>query len=64
SLASDLRAEHVETRAGDVRVSEASIERARTVLGYEPVVGFEEGLDRTCRWFREHPDRAKRSASA
>ena len=34
-------------RAGDVRDSQASMERARSVLGYEPVVGFEEGLRRT-----------------
>ncbi len=34
-------------RAGDVRDSQASLERARAVLGYEPAVGFEEGLRRT-----------------
>jgi UDP-glucose 4-epimerase len=34
-------------RAGDVHDSQASIEKARAVLGYEPAVGFEEGLRRT-----------------
>jgi UDP-glucose 4-epimerase len=34
-------------RAGDVRDSQAALERIRAVLGYEPVVGFEEGLRRT-----------------
>ena len=29
-----------------------SIEKARTVLGYEPAVGFEEGMRRTVDWLR------------
>lgn len=43
---------HEPQRAGDVRTSAASLERARARLGFEPVVGFEEGLSRTCRWYR------------
>jgi UDP-glucose 4-epimerase len=31
-------------RAGDVRDSCANIRRAKAMLGYEPVVGFEEGI--------------------
>jgi len=27
-----------------------------TALGWEPQVGFAEGLERTVRWYREHPD--------
>jgi UDP-glucose 4-epimerase len=34
-------------RPGDVRDSQASLERSRAVLGYEPLVTFEEGLRRT-----------------
>jgi UDP-glucose 4-epimerase len=34
-------------RAGDVRDSQASLDRVRAALGYEPAVGFEEGLRRT-----------------
>ena len=34
-------------RAGDVRDSLASLERIEKVLGYKPVVPFEEGLRRT-----------------
>ena len=34
-------------RAGDVRESWADIAAARDAIGYEPVVGFEEGLQRT-----------------
>jgi len=39
-------------RAGDVRHSEASIDRAREVLGYEPVVSFEDGLDEAVSFYR------------
>jgi nucleoside-diphosphate-sugar epimerase len=44
--------EHVPPRAGDVRDSQADVTRAREVLGYEPVVSFEEGLRRTLDWYR------------
>ena len=30
-----------------------SIERARTVLGYEPAVGLDDGMERTERWLRD-----------
>ena len=43
--------EHVPPRAGDVRDSQASLERAGRVLGYVPEVGLEEGLRRTWTWF-------------
>ena len=43
--------EHVAPRAGDVRDSQASLERAGRVLGYQPEVGLEEGLRRTWNWF-------------
>jgi UDP-glucose 4-epimerase len=35
------------SRAGDVRDSQASLDRIHAALAYEPVVGFEEGLRRT-----------------
>jgi UDP-glucose 4-epimerase len=46
-LGTDLTPEFRPTRAGDVRDSQASLDRARAVLGYEPSVDFEEGLRRT-----------------
>ncbi len=39
-------------RAGDVRESLADISAARRVLGYEPVVDFEEGLRRSIEDYR------------
>lgn len=40
-------------RTGDVRDSLADIAAAREAFGYEPLVGFEEGLRRTAEWYRE-----------
>ncbi|MEX2273441.1 MAG: SDR family oxidoreductase [Vicinamibacterales bacterium] len=41
-----------EARSGDVRDSQADITKAKTLLGYEPLVGLEEGLARTLAWHR------------
>jgi nucleoside-diphosphate-sugar epimerase len=38
-------------RPGDIRDSRADVSRARTALGFEPVVGFEDGLRRAVDWF-------------
>ena len=38
---------HAAARPGDVRDSQASIEKAKRLLGYEPQVGVEEGVART-----------------
>ena len=43
---------YAETRAGDVRDSQADITKARRLLGYEPIVRFEQGLENTVEWFR------------
>jgi len=40
-------------RAGDVRDSLADISAAHEAFGYEPTVGFEEGLRRTVAWYRD-----------
>ncbi|HEX5546344.1 MAG TPA: SDR family oxidoreductase [Ktedonobacterales bacterium] len=42
-----LHPEYREARAGDVRHSRADIARAKALLGYEPTVGFRDGLART-----------------
>ncbi|HEY7118823.1 MAG TPA: NAD-dependent epimerase/dehydratase family protein [Tepidisphaeraceae bacterium] len=39
-------------RAGDIQHSYADLTRARAILNYEPVVGFEEGLGQTLAWYR------------
>jgi nucleoside-diphosphate-sugar epimerase len=47
-----LEPEFRESRAGDVRDSQADITKARQLLSYEPIVSFEEGLARTIAWYR------------
>ena len=44
---------HVEGRSGEVRNSLASIDKARELVGYEPVVDFDEGLRQTVAYYRE-----------
>ena len=44
---------HEPPRAGDVRESLADISQARECLGYEPQVGFEEGLRRSIDYYRQ-----------
>jgi nucleoside-diphosphate-sugar epimerase len=40
-------------RSGDTLHSQADIRMAQEILGYEPKVGFEEGLRRTVEWYRQ-----------
>ncbi len=41
------------SRLGDIRHSEADIEAAQTLLGYEPEIDFREGLEHTVGWYLE-----------
>jgi nucleoside-diphosphate-sugar epimerase len=47
-----LKARHDPPRDGDIRDSQADIDQARALLGYEPTVRLEEGLQRTFEWYR------------
>lgn len=40
----------------------ASIDRARTILGYEPKTSFEEGLKQTLKWFQDNWEEIQRDA--
>jgi UDP-glucose 4-epimerase len=53
-LGKNLVARHAPPRAGDVRYSRANIDHARRALGYEPAVSFEDGLERTLRWYHQN----------
>jgi UDP-glucose 4-epimerase len=46
-LGTDLEPIFQDPRAGDVHDSLASLDRIQSVLGYQPIVSFEEGLRRT-----------------
>jgi UDP-glucose 4-epimerase len=47
-----LTRQHVAPRRGDVRHTQASIERIQRQLHFHPSVGFEEGMRRTWDWFK------------
>jgi len=47
------KAKYAPPREGDIRDSQADITLAKNVLGYNPRVGFEEGLKHTWEWFRK-----------
>jgi nucleoside-diphosphate-sugar epimerase len=51
-IGSDVKPIYAEFRAGDVRDSQADISKAARLLGYTPVISFEEGLRRTVEWYR------------
>jgi nucleoside-diphosphate-sugar epimerase len=50
---SDSAIEHVPTTEVDVELRVPNIERARTLLDFEPKVDLDEGLLLTLEWFRE-----------
>ena len=52
TLGTDLDPIHDDPRPGDVRHSHADVSKAAELLGYEPEVGFEEGLERTVEYYR------------
>jgi len=50
-----IKVRHLPERAGDVRDSQASLDRARSVLGYEPRVSLREGMERLWLWCSANP---------
>jgi nucleoside-diphosphate-sugar epimerase len=48
---------HVAPRPGDIRHSFAAIGKAKSVLGYAPLVSFDEGLKITVQWYKERTAR-------
>ena len=49
----ELTPVHQDERAGDVKHSLAELTKIRETIGYEPLVGFEKGLEPTCRWYAQ-----------
>lgn len=45
---------HGPNRAGDIPHSLASIDKARTLLGYDPQFSMREGLKEAVKWYREN----------
>ncbi len=53
-LGVDIQPEHGPSRPGDVKHSLADISLAKEKIGYEPLVYFDEGLERAIDWYREN----------
>ena len=47
-----IQARYEPPRTGDIRDSQADISLAGKILGYKPLVNFEDGLKRTWDWYR------------
>jgi len=45
--------EELPEQPGDVPITYADIDKARRLLGYDPQVGIEKGVERFVRWFRD-----------
>jgi len=58
----NLEVKYDSPRDGDIRDSQADISQAREFLGYDPQVGFEEGLRRTFEWYRAMQEKASAPA--
>ncbi len=50
-LGQSVQAEYLAPRPGDVRDSLADITLAQKIIGYEPVLYFDEGLAQTVQWY-------------
>jgi nucleoside-diphosphate-sugar epimerase len=48
-----VQVQFLDARPGDVRHSQADISRAKTLLGFKPLVSVEQGLQRTLAYYRQ-----------
>ncbi len=53
-LGKSIKSNHVAERAGDVKHSLADVSKAKELIGYEPIVKFDEGLRRAITWYSEN----------
>lgn len=51
-LSKDMKPKYGSPRKGDIRRSFAKIDKAKSLLGFKPVVEFEEGMRRTVEWYK------------
>ncbi|HEX5132898.1 MAG TPA: SDR family oxidoreductase [Candidatus Krumholzibacteria bacterium] len=60
-VGSSLRPVYGQPRAGDVKHSMAGIDKIQKELGYRVGVSFEDGIERTVRWYQQAGLKAMRS---
>ncbi|MFC1781576.1 SDR family oxidoreductase [Planctomycetota bacterium] len=54
SLGKNVNSIYADPRPGDVKHSLADITAARELIGYKPVISFEQGLQRAIEWYSEN----------
>ena len=54
-LGTDIQPIHAPVRAGDILHSGSDITLAQQYLGFQPIVDFQEGIQRTINWYRQQP---------
>jgi len=58
ALGKKAAVEELPDQPGDVPITYADVSRARRLLGYDPRVDIEEGVERFVRWFRDRGEGA------
>ena len=53
ALGKEARIEVLPAQAGDVSITYANIDKAKSLLDYEPEVKIEEGIQKFIRWYKE-----------
>jgi nucleoside-diphosphate-sugar epimerase len=53
-MKSDIRADYLPPRVGDIKHSLADVSLAKETIGYEPTVYCDEGLERAIQWYTEN----------
>lgn len=51
-LKKDIKPVYDSPRPGDIRHSVARICKAKKIIGYQPIVNFDQGLEKTIRWYQ------------
>lgn len=54
ALGIDCEPNYVAARLGDIRDSNASVDKARKMLGYDPSFDFEKGINLAIKWYKEN----------
>lgn len=50
-LGKQAKIDHKPFHSADMKVTWANIEKAKTLLGWQPSIGFEEGIERSVKWY-------------
>ena len=53
-LSSDVKVIYGDKRAGEIKDSFASVEKAKNLMGYKPMVSLEEGIRKSIIWYKNN----------